>query len=281
VAEHKIVLASVAQGSEAAVASALVEVLGLPENLTQEIARSAPIVILSGLAPEQATAVLEAMELIKQSGGNLAISAAAGESMPQVNWPDPPTVGGRGIETYSPGYVPPSAPPSPPPSAQAEATGRAAGAPAGSASLFCPHCGGAISIQISAATGGRPPSSAALPTAGVLADVPDVAGRPVPQRPPSGGSSRSGPMDLEEFEKGVGGGVVAQPKGDDLLRQLDAALPAKDPGLRALEMAAPPGPPAQPVQPAAPAQPPQSRAPVADPKRRRSAADRRRRGRRR
>jgi hypothetical protein len=42
-------------------------------------------------------------------------------------------------------------------------------------------------------------------------------------------------MDLEEFERGVGGGKPPSASADALLRQLDASLPAKDPGLRALE----------------------------------------------
>ena len=48
-------------------------------------------------------------------------------------------------------------------------------------------------------------------------------------------------MDIEDFEKGVGGGATSQPPtGDDLLKQLDAALPPKNAGLRALELAPPP-----------------------------------------
>jgi len=51
-------------------------------------------------------------------------------------------------------------------------------------------------------------------------------------------------MDLEDFEKGVGGGT-AQPQstGDDLLRQLDAALPAKDSDEGDLQIGPPPAAP--------------------------------------
>ncbi len=241
-AEHKIVLASVTAGSEAAVGGALSEVLGVPADFGQQIARSAPIVIISSLDPEQAQAVLNAMTAVKNAGGNLAISAASSGSMGELNWPAPPTVGGRGLETYVPGYVPPPPPePAPQPAAAAHhATppppSSSTPAPSGAA-LQCPHCGGVIRVQF----GVDAPRAATGPLGGqALADVPDVQGQPVPARPPSGTAPRSGPMDLEDFEKGVGGGAPqVQPTGDDLLKQLDAALPA-NPGLRALELAPPP-----------------------------------------
>jgi hypothetical protein len=50
-------------------------------------------------------------------------------------------------------------------------------------------------------------------------------------------------MDLEEFERGVRGGEEpSSPVNDALLKQLDAAVPTKDPGLRALEEKTPPPP---------------------------------------
>jgi len=237
VAEHKIVLASLTAGAETAVGGALSEVLGVPADFGQQIAQSAPIVIISSLEPEQAQAVLDAMAAVKNAGGNLAISAASSGSMGELNWPAPPTVGGRGLDTYVPGYVPPPPPepaaaahPTTPPPASASTP-----APSGAA-LKCPHCGGVIRVQF----GVDAPRAATGPLGGpALADVPEVQGQPVPARPPSGTTPRSGPMDLEDFEKGVGGGAPAvQPTGDDLLKQLDAALPA-NPGLRALELAPP------------------------------------------
>jgi hypothetical protein len=243
VAEHKIVLASLMAGSEAAVGGALSQVLGVPADFGQQIAQSAPIVIISGLEPEQAEAVRNAMAVVKEAGGALSISAASGESMGELNWPAPPTVAGRGLETYKPGYVPPPEPPkeipSPPP-AQPATPRPAASTPAPSgAALQCPHCGGIIRVQFTVDS--PRPGSGPLGAGAGLADVPDVQGQPVPAGPPSGAAPRSGPMDLEDFEKGVGGGSTgAQPTGDDLLKQLDAALPAKDPGLRALELAPPP-----------------------------------------
>jgi hypothetical protein len=240
VSEHKIVLASLTAGSEAAVGGALSEVLGVPPDFGLQIAHSAPIVIISGLEPEQAQAVLDAMAPVKDSGGNLAISAASSGSMGELNWPAPPTVGGRGLATYVPGYVAPPPPPEPAPEpvAQHPATpppAAATPAPSGAA-LQCPHCGGVIRVQF----GVDAPRAGTGPLGGpALADVPDVQGQPVPARPPSGTAPRSGPMDLEDFEKGVGGGAPqVQPTGDDLLKQLDAALPA-NPGLRALELAPP------------------------------------------
>ncbi|MHC4251529.1 MAG: hypothetical protein ACYS9X_20615 [Planctomycetota bacterium] len=240
-AEHKIVLASLTAGSEGAVGAALSQVLGVPGDFGQQIAQSAPIVIISGLEPEQAEGVKDAMAPVQEAGGNLAISAASSESMGELNWPAAPTVGGRGLETYKPGYVPPPEPPKeiPPPARPATPPPAASTpAPSGTA-LQCPHCGGVIRVQFTVDSPRA--ASGPLGVGAGLADVPDVQGQPVPARPPTGAAPRSGPMDLEDFEKGVGGGgAPAQPTGDDLLKQLDAALPAKDPGLRALELAPPP-----------------------------------------
>lgn len=233
-AEHKIVLASLTAGSEAAVGGALSQVLGVPADSGQQIAQSAPIVIIGNLDPDQAQGVFDAMASVKEAGGNLAISAASSGSMGELNWPAAPTVGGRALETYKPGYVPPPEPPkaTPPPPRPATPPRAPSGVP-----LQCPHCGGVIQVQFTVDS----PRAASGPLGNAgLADVPDVQGQPVPARPPSGSAPRSGPMDLEDFEKGVGGGAPpVQPTGDDLLKQLDAALPAKDPGLRALELAPP------------------------------------------
>lgn len=241
-AEHKIVLASVAEGAVEKVGDALSQVLGVPVDMARQIAQSAPIVILKDLVPEQAEAVLKAMAAVGEAGGKLTITAASSTSMGELNWPTPPPVAGRGLETYSPGYVPPAPPPqAPSPAARPATPPPAAGTPAPSgASLQCPHCGGIIRVQFAMGPQRRSSGPLGPPAGAGLADIPDVPGRPVPARPPSSVSPRSGPMDLEDFEKGVGGGgAMPQPSGDDLLKQLDAALPAKDPGLRALELGPP------------------------------------------
>ncbi len=246
-AEHKIVLASVTAGSEVLVGGALSQVLGVPEDFALQIAQSAPIVIISNLDPDQAQAVTDAMAIVKETGGRLSISAASSGSMGELNWPAPPTVAGRALETFKPNYVAPAPPPppqeTPPPAHTPEPPPAApARAPSGVA-VQCPHCGGVIRVQFSVGSqgpAGARPASAVGAGAG-LADVPDVQGQPVPAPPPASAAPRSGPMDLEDFERGVGGGAAQpQPTGDDLLKQLDAALPAKKPALGGLELAPPP-----------------------------------------
>ena len=244
-AGHKIVLASLAAGSEAAVGSALSQVLGVPADFGQQIAQSAPIVIIGNLDPDQAQAVKDAMAPVTEAGANLAISAASSESLGELNWPEPPTIGGRALETYKPGYVPPPEPqeqtPPPPPARAATPPPRAATPAPSGMSLKCPHCGGGINIQFTAGEPGVAREALAGPD---LADVPEVQGQPVASRPPSGATPRSGPMDLEDFEKGVGGGSSpAQSTSDDLLKQLDAALPAKDPSVGDLKLGPPPAAP--------------------------------------
>jgi len=247
VAGHKIVLASVAAGSEAAVGGALSQVLGVPADFGQQIAGSAPIVIVGDLDPDQAQAVKNAMAPVMEAGANLAISAASSESLGELNWPEPPTIGGRALETYKPGYVPPPEPkvqtpsPPPPPARAATPPPRAATPAPSGLSLKCPHCGGGIDIQFTAGAPGAAGEALAGPE---LADVPEVQGQPVASRPPSGATPRSGPMDLEDFEKGVGGGSPpAQSTSDDLLKQLDAALPAQEPGVGELKLGPPPAAP--------------------------------------
>jgi hypothetical protein len=229
------------------VGDALSQVFGVPAEFGQQIAQSAPIVIVGDLDPDQAQSVKDAMASVKEAGGNLSISAASSGSLGELNWPTPPTVGGRSLETYKPGYVAPPQPSAPtpaPPTAQTATPAPATSTPAPSGmALQCPHCSGIIKIQFSADAAAPPPINDSLPQPD-LADVPVVQGQPVPARPPSGTTPRSGPMDLEDFEKGVGGGgAPPQPTGDDLLKQLDAALPTGDAGMGGLELAPPPADP--------------------------------------
>jgi hypothetical protein len=100
VAGHEIVLASFAADSEPAVGDALCQVFEIPFEFARQIAKSAPIVIVSDLDPGQASSVLDAMASLTDAGGNLEISAASGESTAKLNWPAPPTVGGRSLDTY-------------------------------------------------------------------------------------------------------------------------------------------------------------------------------------
>ena len=106
-AEHKIVLASVAPGSEAAVTAAFAKVLGLAEEGARPLVTSAPIILLDGLEADQAQAIVSAMAAAKQAGGNLVISGAPGQNMRSVNWPAPPKVDGREIASFKGGAAPP------------------------------------------------------------------------------------------------------------------------------------------------------------------------------
>ena len=107
-AEHKIVLASVAPGSEAAVTAAFAKVLGLAEEGARPLVTSAPIILLDGLEADQAQAIVSAMAAAKQAGGNLVISGAPGQNMRSVNWPAPPKVDGREIASFKGGAAPPT-----------------------------------------------------------------------------------------------------------------------------------------------------------------------------
>ncbi len=280
-AEHKIVVASVKAGTAAAAVQALVAALGIPEETGKQIISSVPIVILDKLTPQIATNLLAALAPVRQAGANLSISAAPPGTMPHIDWPSPPPVYGHPISSYAAGAPPahpatPAAPAAPPAPRPAPAAQQAPAAPADAGtnegvmdlgSFECPHCGGTIYLHAVAGAGGAQAAFGSGPRQAVsdlppalppeaLPEVPVMPGPAQPAKPPSGGI-RTGPMDLEEFERGVGGGMQPQPTGDDLLRQLDASLPMKDPGLRALESAPPPAPPpAQPAQPPKPPAPP-------------------------
>lgn len=270
-AEHKIVLAAAPPAAQGPVAAALAKLFGIELPVAQQIVQGAPIVILDGLAPEQAGAILDAMQPVRQAGGQVVISAASGSAMGKVNWPSPPKVAGRGLETYKPGYVPPPAAPTQVPTPRPPArppTGAGVGTPTSAVLLRCPHCNSPIRLTISSIATGPlqgpgdtgirqvpvpvalqdAPALSELPVAeSALPEVPNVPGK-TESRPPSS-STRVGPMDLEEFERAVGGGKPPPPTGDALLRQLDASLPAKDPGLRALEQGPGPAAPKPPTPP--------------------------------
>jgi hypothetical protein len=264
-ANHKIVVASVPPNAQPAVTTALAQLLGIQEEVAKQITGSAPIVVLGGLVPEQATAILEAFAPVKRAGAQIVISAAESASMPHITWPTPPLIARRGLDTYMPGYVaPPPAPvstPAPAPPAAATRPGSGVGAAqvaTGSAQIPCPHCGKAIIVAFA-----QPPSAAAGagmtgsgirqvpvplgladagPVAAPLPEVPNVPPARPASQPVQSSATRAGPMDLEEFERGVGGGKPPSASADALLRQLDASLPAKDPGLRALEGSPPKAP---------------------------------------
>jgi len=234
------VVASVKPGAEAQAAKALAETLGLPLEMASEIISSAPIVLLKGMAPPTATAVLAALASVSQAGANLAISAAPDGAMPHIDWPAPPVINGHPLDAFKPGatgFVP--KPPTRPAASDA-------------ASLKCPHCGGTIDLHVVVAGASRAtPARAAGPGPGMTAlpEVPVVSGPAAPANPPAGGP-RTGPMDLEEFERGVGGGGPSQQAtGDELLRQLDASLPEKAAGPRTPGAGAAGLPPSRPATP--------------------------------
>ncbi len=234
-AEQKIVLASVAPGSEVAVTAALAKVLGLSEDGARPLVTSVPIVLLDGLEADQAQAIVSAMAAAKQAGGNLVISGASGQSMRSVNWPAPPKVEGRDIASFIGGAAP-AKPASGIQQAVAPAVPRRTPSPVPppadvpSLSIVCPHCGKAIVLQTSPSDPGAQAPVAQAPQGVVEADnigkalpeVPNVQGQV--EAPPQGSVVRTSPMDLEEFERGVGGGGPLLQSSDTLLRQLDRAL---------------------------------------------------------
>lgn len=229
-AEHKIVLASVAPGSEAAVTAAFAKVLGLAEEGARPLVTSAPIILLDGLEADQAQAIVSAMAAAKQAGGNLVISGAPGQNMRSVNWPAPPKVDGREIASFKGGAAPPR-PSSGIRQAVAPAVPRSTPSPVPppaavpSLSIVCPHCGKAIVLQTSGTGLGAQAPQSVVETDNVgkaLPEVPDVQGQV--EAPPPGSVVRTSPMDLEEFERGVGGGGPLPQASDTLLRQLDRAL---------------------------------------------------------
>lgn len=255
-AEHKIILASVAPGSEAAVTTALAEVLGLSEDGVRPLVSSVPIILLDGLDAGQGQAIVSAMASAKEAGGNLIISATSGENMPHVDWPSPPKVAGRDVASFASAAGADAAPETP-----GSGIRRAVATPArppdatpptpspSEATITCPHCSKPIALHASAADPGAragisqvpvsqalaapvPPVPAAEEAAGVgraLPEVPDVQGNV--ETPPQPAGIRTSPMDLEEFERGVGGGGPPQQPGGTLLQQLDKALrqPAPQP----------------------------------------------------
>jgi hypothetical protein len=103
-----------------------------------------------------------------------------------------------------------------------------------SLSIVCPHCGKPIVLQTSPAglgtqAGAHAPQGV-VETDNVgkaLPEVPNVQGQV--EAPPQGSVVRTSPMDLEEFERGVGGGGQMPQSGDTLLRQLDRALDQQPP----------------------------------------------------
>ncbi len=248
-AEHKIILASVAPGSEAAVTTALAKVLGLSEDGVRPLVSSVPIILMDELDAGQAQAIISAMAAAKEAGGNLIISATSGENMPHVDWPSPPKVAGRDVASFA-SAAGDAAPPARPGSGirravatPARPTSAAPRTPLPSAAtITCPHCGKPIALHASpAGPGARAgisqvpvPQAIAAPlpsvpeveeAAGVgraLPEVPDVQGNV--EAPPPQLSIRTSPMDLEEFERGVGGGGPPKQPGGTLLQQLDKAL---------------------------------------------------------
>ena len=235
-ADHKIILASVAPGSEGAVVAALAKVLSQSEDGVKPIVGSVPIILMDGLEVDQAQAIATAMGSVKQIGGNLVISAAPGQNMPHVDWPTPPNVAGRDIASYRGGAAPARPPSGVRQAASASTTPHAASLSA--ATIACPHCGKTIALQaspagleasagirqvpVSQALGAPAAAGGAAGVGRALPEVPDVQGR-VESPPPAGGVPTS-PMDLEEFERGVGGGGPLHRSGDTLLQQLDKAL---------------------------------------------------------
>lgn len=224
-AEYKIVLASVSGGQEARVAAALGQVFGLEGAILEQIAGAAPIVLIDKLASDQADVILEAMSPVTQAGGALVISPAPEGNMPKVTWPAPPRVNGRDVASFLPGAAA-AAPPQPSPAGAVGSTFR------------CPSCGTLLSVQSASGTFGT--VGAGMP-AEALPELPDVPGAvKTPPRPSSSGI-RLAPMDIEDFERAVGGGgpppsSPAPPRvGAPVTpKQVTQPLPG-DPGLRALE----------------------------------------------
>ncbi|MHC4250408.1 MAG: hypothetical protein ACYS9X_14870 [Planctomycetota bacterium] len=91
--ERKIVLMSVAPGSDSAVAGMLAEAFGIPRKFAERIVESAPIVLLKRLPRERAAAALEAMAPVRRAGAEIVVTDKELSNVGELNWPRPPLGG--------------------------------------------------------------------------------------------------------------------------------------------------------------------------------------------
>jgi hypothetical protein len=106
--ERKIVLMSIAPGSEDAVAEALVGALGIPREFAERIVESAPVALLKGLPPEGEAAAMEAMAPVRRAGAEIVATDEAPPDAAELRWASPPRLGGHPPTGPSPLRAPPS-----------------------------------------------------------------------------------------------------------------------------------------------------------------------------
>ena len=209
-----VVLKSIAKGKYIEVAAALRSILSLQEQVAGRIVSSMPLVLFGGIKEAQARAVVQAMAPVGRAGGTLEIDPRGGGGYARMSWPEPPTIGGRDLESFA--------------------------SPQSSAALRCPVCGAELVLM----PAGAPAEPAATVDSGaafeeeleMLGEIdagvraPDVPKVPAASRVPAASEASAGPtsqtvvaMDLEDFEASFADQAEEELGRDDILQELGEA----------------------------------------------------------
>jgi hypothetical protein len=99
-ATYTIILRECPQASRAGIATFLGKAFSLKENTCTAIASSAPIILIGGLAREEAAAMSLALSGIQRLGGILEFSTSDQGDLPKIDWPKRPLVFKREISEH-------------------------------------------------------------------------------------------------------------------------------------------------------------------------------------
>ncbi|MFH1024657.1 MAG: hypothetical protein V1809_14845 [Planctomycetota bacterium] len=184
---YKIVLAAVT-GDRARVAQEIASAFQLQPGPSAQIVKSAPIILVDGLTRDQAERATRRLGRIRDAGAVLDVRETLDRKLPRLSWPEPPPVlREEAAEAPRPLEFP------------------------------CPHCGEAISLSMSAGTGGA-----------IVEDITSKGSRePMSELSEAPSSFYETPVDLATFERDVAS--LSDDDDLDILAKPAARLPEVEP----------------------------------------------------
>ncbi len=96
----RIILGRCRPKQQKTVSVGFARLFGIEQPLADQIVQAAPIVVLSNLSRDQAMEIVQALQELRASGGDLRIEISDDRSISQVAWPSPPKVAGRPLSEY-------------------------------------------------------------------------------------------------------------------------------------------------------------------------------------